>query len=103
MATSREYIENFLELMAFRDVRVYPMMGEYVVYCNDIPVGCICDNRLFVKITRASRNLCPDAPEVPPYPGAKPRLLIESDDAEFLSELLHVLAANFPKSRKKRK
>lgn len=103
MATSREYIENFLEMMAFRDVRVYPMMGEYVVYCNDIPVGCICDNKLFVKITRESRKLCPDAPEIPPYSGAKPRFLIESNDAEFLSELLHVLAANLPQTKKKRK
>lgn len=103
MATSREYIENFLKGLDFRGVRVYPMMGEYVVYCEDVPVGCICDNKLFVKITNASRKLCPDAPEIPPYPGAKPRFLVESVDAEFISELLHVLAANLPRSKAKRK
>ena len=103
MATSREYIEDFLTVMSPHDVRVYPMMGDYVVYCHDIPVGCICDNRLFVKITRASRKLCPSAPEVSPYPGAKARFLVESTDVEFLAELLHILAVNLPKSKAKRK
>lgn len=78
------------------------MMGEYVVYCKDIPVGCICDNRLYVKITNASRRLCPDAPEIPPYAGAKPRFLIENNDGEFLSELLHAIAAGSYKSKNRK-
>ena len=34
MATSKEFIEKFLEGLELYGVRVYPMMGEYVVYCN---------------------------------------------------------------------
>jgi hypothetical protein len=37
--------------------------------------------------------------DAPPYPGAKPHLLIEVDrwdDAEWLSELLRVTAAELP-------
>ena len=104
MATPREYIENFLEGLELFGVRVRPMMGDYVVYCNDKTVGSICDGHLFVKITPASRKLLEGAPELPPYAGAKPSFLVESTDKQFLAELLQAVAAEIqPKKRNDQK
>ena len=100
MATPREYIENFLEGLELYSVRVRPMMGDYVVYCNDKTVGSICDGHLFVKITPASRRLLEGALELPPYPGAKPCYLVENDDKKFLAELLQAVAAEIKPKRK---
>lgn len=102
MATSKEYIENFLEVLELHGVRVYPMMGDYVVYCDDKTVGCICDNHLFVKITPASSKLLSGAPELPPYAGAKPRYLVENEDKQFLAELLQAIAAGLPAPKKRK-
>ena len=101
MATPREYVENFLEGLELYGVRVRPMMGDYVVYCNDKTVGSICDGHLFVKITPASRNLLDGAPELPPYAGAKPCYLVENDDKKFLVELLQAVAAELPNPKRK--
>ena len=101
MATSHEYIENFFDGLEFGGVRVRPMMGDYVVYCNDKTVGCICDVRLFVKITPASRKMLEGAPQLPPYEGASLHYLAESGDKQFLAALLQAVAAEVqPKKRK---
>ena len=41
----------------------------------------------WVKPTAAARALLPDAPEEPPYPGAKPLLVAPPDDPELLAAL----------------
>ena len=102
MATSKEFIEHFLEGLELYGVRVYPMMGDYVVYCDDKTVGCICDDHLFVKITPASGKLLAGAPELPPYAGAKPRYLVENGDKEFLIKLLQEVAAGLPAPKKRK-
>ncbi len=105
MATDRNYIQIFLEGLELYGVRVRPMMGEYVVYCNDKVVGDVCDNKLFVKITPESKALLPAAPELPPYAGAKPYLLVEDmGDMQFVAHLLQRVAEGLPapKSRKKK-
>ena len=55
MASEKQFIEEFLE--GLWEVRVRPMMGEYVLYCREKVVGDVCDNRLFVKITPASAEM----------------------------------------------
>ncbi len=102
MATSRVFIDQFLAGLDLYGVRVYPMMGEYIVYCDDKSVGCICDEKLFVKITPASRKVLDGAPEIPPYTGAKPRYLVENEDKEFLAELLRSVAAELPAPKKRK-
>ena len=86
------------------------MFGEYGLYSNGKLFGLICDNRLFVKPTEDGRAFIEDVVEAPPYPGAKPSLLIEDrlDDAEWLSELVRITTRELPapkpkKPRKKRK
>ena len=87
-------------------VRAKAMFGEYGVHCGDRMVAMVCDDQLFVKLTPAGRTFAPDASFAPPYPGAKPCLLIDPerwDDAAWLSELFRISAAGLPAPRSKAK
>ena len=83
------------------------MFGEFGLYSDGKLFGVVCDNRLFVKPTAAGRAFIGRVVEAPPYPGAKPSLLIEDriDDAEWLSELVRVTVRELPppKPGKRRK
>ena len=88
------------------DIRVKPMFGEYGVYCGDRMVAMVCDDQLFVKPTSAGQAFASDAGLAPPYPGAKPCMLIDPerwDDAAWLSELSRISAASLPAPRVKAK
>lgn len=100
--TSKEQINEFLEGLELFGVRVYPMMGDYVVYFGEKPVGCVCDNRLFVKETPVSRTLFGDCPMLPPYMGAKPRYLVEHYDKAELAEKLFKVAEQLPLPKKRK-
>ena len=100
MATDKNFLEELLK--GLHDVRVHPMMGEYVLYCNEKSIGCICDNTLFVKITRESSAYLAGAPELPPYLGAKPRYVVESRNKAFLQELFEKTAEGLPAPKKKK-
>ena len=85
------------------EVRVRPMMGEYVLYCKDKVVGVICVNRLYLKITPASQRFLAGAPEVPPYVGAKPYFLVEdTGNKAWLAEALFAISDELPAPRKRR-
>ncbi|OGV46413.1 MAG: hypothetical protein A2X46_09030 [Lentisphaerae bacterium GWF2_57_35] len=53
------------------------MFGELAVYCDSKIVALACDNRLFVKPTRAGQGYIGEVVEVPSYPGAKLYLRME--------------------------
>ena len=53
------------------------MFGEFGLYSDGKFFGLICDNRLFMKPTEGGRAFIDNVVEAPPYPGAKPSLLIE--------------------------
>ncbi len=75
------------------------MFGEYGIYCDGKIVALICNNQLFVKPTAAGKAYCGSVEEAPPYPGAKPYLLISGDtldDREWLSGLIRVTADALP-------
>ncbi|WP_197277133.1 TfoX/Sxy family protein [Sphingomonas profundi] len=78
------------------------MFGEYGVYVDGKMIGSVCDDQLFVKPTASGRVHAEPVSDAPPYPGAKPQMLIEADrwdDAEWLSELLRVTAAELPAAK----
>ena len=82
------------------------MFGEYGVYCDGRMVALVCDNRLYVKPTAGGRAFSDGAEDAPPYPGAKPCLLIEPDrwdDGDWLSELFRISAAELPLPKLKAK
>jgi TfoX/Sxy family transcriptional regulator of competence genes len=81
------------------------MFGEYGVYCDGKMVAIIGDEQLFVRPTSGGRAFATDAEEVPPYPGAKPHLLIDAerwDDSEWMSELVRITCAELPLPKPKK-
>lgn len=76
-----------------------PMFGEYGIYVGGKMVGSLCDDQLFVKPTVSGRAHAEPVSDAPPYPDAKPQMLIAADrwdDAEWLGELLRLTAAELP-------
>lgn len=100
MATDRKTVDYILDQMANAGaVSAKPMFGEYGVYCDGKMVAIVADDQLFIKPTAAGRALAPDAELAPPYPGAKPSLLIEAerwDDADWLANLVRATASELP-------
>lgn len=105
MATDRKTVDYLVDQMSKAGpVSARPMFGEYGVYCDGKMVAIIADGQLFLKPTPAGRALVPDAEEAPPYPGAKPQLLIDADrweDQDALSELIRATAAALPTPKPK--
>lgn len=106
MATSQETVDTLLEHLT-GGVRTRKMFGEYCVYLDEKPVALVCDDRLFLKPTAAGRELLPGAAEEPPYPGAKPHLVVPPElwaDGDAMGRLLRATfeALPKPKPRKKR-
>jgi TfoX/Sxy family transcriptional regulator of competence genes len=90
MASTVDFVEYVCsQINDAGDISYRKMFGEYAVYCNGKVIGLICDNQFFVKITAAAEALSPALEQAPPYPGAKPYLVIDSlDDREFLTNLI---------------
>ena len=74
------------------------MFGEFAVYCDGKVVALVCDNQFFLKPTDAGKALLDRVKQAPPYPGAKPYLLIDAqlDDAEAAATLVRATAAALP-------
>ena len=88
MATSKEYKDFILEQLGLLDgITCRPMMGEYLLYYNNVLFGGIYDDRLLVKIVDENRKF--DMREVVPYETAKAMFLVEDvDDKELLREIV---------------
>lgn len=108
MATQQRTIDYLVEqATSAGTVSAKPMFGEYGLYVDGKMIGSVCDDRLFVKPTSSGRAHAEPVSDAPPYPGAKPHLLIGADrwaDAEWLGKLLRVTADALPtpKPRKPR-
>jgi TfoX/Sxy family transcriptional regulator of competence genes len=100
MATQHRTIEYLIKQAAGAGtVSAKPMFGEYAVYVDGKMIGSVCDDQLYVKPTSFGRLHAEPVSDAPPYPGAKPNLLIETDqwdDAEWLGKLLRITAAELP-------
>ncbi len=107
MASKLEFVEYIAEqLSGAGEIKYRKMFGEYGLYCNGKYFAGICDNQLFVKITKAGEKY--SLPKKPPYDGAKDSFLVENiDDAEFLTRLaldtVNELPEPKPKVPKKKK
>ena len=76
MATSKEYKEFILEqLDLLNNITCKSMMGEFLLYCNNVLFGGIYDNRLLVKIVDTNKKY--NMNEQIPYESAKPMYLID--------------------------
>jgi TfoX/Sxy family transcriptional regulator of competence genes len=106
MATKSSQVEYIVEQMQSAGVITSrKMFGEYGIYCNGKIVALVCDDQLFIKPTAAGIKFAGAINEAPPYPGAKPYLLIDEklDDSEWLGELVGITAQELPSQVKKKK
>ncbi len=87
MATSKEYKNFILEQLELLDnINCRAMMGEYLLYYNNILFGGIYDNRLLVKIVNNNKKY--NMQEQIPYESAKPMYLVNDiDNKEKLKEI----------------
>jgi TfoX/Sxy family transcriptional regulator of competence genes len=103
MATRQRTIDYLIEQASSAGmVSAKPMFGEYGIYVDGKMIGSVCDDQLFVKPTASGRVYAEPVSDAPPYPGAKPHMLIEADrwdDAEWLGGLLRITAAELPAPR----
>ena len=100
MASSQRTADFLVEQIAGAgNVSARKMFGEYGVMCDGKTVALICDDRFFVKQTAAGRAHIGKAEEAAPFPGAKPWFVIAEDrwdDADWLTELITLTAAELP-------
>jgi DNA transformation protein len=106
MASSQRTADFLVEQLAGAGhVSARKMFGEYGVTCDGKTVALICDDRLFVKQTAAGRAHIGKVEEAQPFPGAKPWLVIAEerwDDADWLTELIALTAAELPLPKPKK-
>jgi TfoX/Sxy family transcriptional regulator of competence genes len=102
MASSAEYLEYVLDLL--RDVPAVThkkMMGEYLLYRDGVLFGGIYDDRLLLKITKASATMLDDCPSAFPYEGGGEMILFpEPYDAELLCKVVDAMCAELVSHRK---
>ena len=87
MASSKEYLTYVLELLReIRGITFKYMMSEYILYKDGIIFGGIYDDRFLIKKTKSVK--CLGLKEQIPYPSAKPMLLVDSEDPDYIKELV---------------
>lgn len=104
MATDPGTIDFLLDQLGPRAARYSArrMFGEFCLYRDGLPIALVCDDILFVKDTDDGRRAVAAGmtPEyAPPYPGAKPHLVLAPDrwdDGDWLHDVLGRTAAALP-------
>lgn len=100
MTSSAEYLEYVLELLCEVPALTYrKMMGEYVLYGEGVLFGGIYDDRLLLKDVPAAREAFPC--EEIPYIGAKPMLLVDSEDPDLIAEVIAAMLPQLPMPKKR--
>jgi TfoX/Sxy family transcriptional regulator of competence genes len=105
MATSATTVDHLLDLLsAAGTLTARKMFGEYALYLDGKVVGLICDDTLFLKPTPGALALLPDVEHGPPYPGAKPHLVLTDtlDDPDLAVRALRAVTDDLPPPKPKR-
>ena len=98
MASSTEYLTFILELLReVRGVTYKKMMGEYILYKDNIIFGGIYDNRFLIKKTIS--NLDKEYKEIIPYPNSKGMYLIDSEDPDEIKEIVDSVYLDLTKNK----
>ena len=101
MASSEEYLEFVLDLLRdVPEVTSKKMMGEYMLYSGGVLFGGIYDDRLLLKDAPAARSEFTQ--EEIPYEGAKPMLLVDSEDAARIAEAIRAMLAQLKTPKRRR-
>ena len=104
MASSKDYLAFIMDqLSLLDDVSYRAMMSEYIIYYHGKVIGGIYDDRFLVKVTKASRELMPEAELELPYEGAKEMLMVDDvENKEFLRDLFDAMYPELPAPKKKK-
>ena len=88
MVSTKEYRDFILEqLSETPNITCRPMMGEFLLYSNNVLFGGIYDDRLLVKIVPENEQY--KMTEEIPYDGEKPLYFVENiDNKEELVEIV---------------
>lgn len=87
MASSLDYLNYVLDLLReLSNITYKKMMGEYMLYKDGVLFGGVYDDRFLVKKTKSLIDS--ELKEEIPYPGAKPMLLVDSEDSDEIAELV---------------
>ena len=90
MPSSKDYFQFVLELLReVRNISYKKMMGEYILYKDDVIFGGVYDNRFLIKKTKSLLNS--GLKEQIPYPNAKPMLLVDSEDPDEIKEIVELI------------
>lgn len=99
MATKQDFVEHVQSQSGLgHELSFRKMFGEYALYLQGKVIALACDNQLYLKPTTQGRALLGKVSEHPPYPGAKPHLLIDEqlEDRDLLGRLFQVTADALP-------
>ena len=99
MATTKEYKEFLLEqLNLLKDITCRAMMGEYLLYYDNILFGGIYENQLLIKIVESNKKY--HMQEQIPYKNAKPMYLVEDiENKEKLKEIILETCKDLPRKK----
>ena len=87
MASSLDYLNYVLDLLReVSNITYKKTMGEYMLYKDGVLFGGVYDDRFLIKKTKSLEHR--DLKEEIPYPGAKPMLLVDSEDSDEIAELV---------------
>ena len=88
MSSTKSYKEYIIEqLQDLNNITYKPMMGEYLLYYNNILFGGIYDDRLLIKIVDNNKKY--KLEEVIPYKNAKTMFYIKNtDNKELLNDII---------------
>ena len=107
MASKQSLVDFLLDQFAGAGlVSAKKMFGEYGLFLDGKLFALVCDDTLFLKPTAAGRALFTTVAEAPPYPGAKPCLVVAEahwDDRDWLAAVARATAEALPLPKQKTK
>ena len=104
MASDQKFVDFIVgQIQKAGTITAKKMFGEYGIYCNGKIFAVICDNKLFIKPTKAGREFIGNPTELSPYEGAKPSFVIDDkvEDSDWLSKLVRATVKELPESKPK--
>lgn len=104
MASNADFVQYISDqCSAAGDIVARKMFGDYGIYCNGKIFGLICDDKLYLKPTKAGEHLLKEVIMSPPYNGAKDYFLINDvDDHAYLSALVKATCDELPAPKAKK-
>ena len=102
MASGEEYMIYVLDLLSgLDDITYRPMMGEYVIYYRGKVFGGVYDDRFLVKPTKSVLEMMPDAVFEIPYDGGREMVLVDTEDRDFIRQLVEAMYDDLPAPKQK--